>query len=52
MAGSCENPRRSLCGKHRRHLWFAATALEVGLALAVAALATLGDCDKPKQNYP
>lgn len=44
--------KRSICSKHKRHLWFAAASLQAGLALAVAALATLGDCDTPKQNYP
>lgn len=46
------HPKRSMCGKHKRHFWFAAGALQAGLALAVAALATLGDCDIPKRNYP
>ena len=48
------HPPRSLCSRHKRHFWFAAGALQAGLAMAVIALATLGDCRAAgqRQNFP
>jgi hypothetical protein len=41
---------RRICSKHKRHMWGAALAVEAGMAIAIAFLATLGDCDTPVNN--